>query len=666
MSAQYQVEDFVSRQGLLALLVAQIATVILHLGRLPIWLILISLVVIIWRVQIYRNLWSFPNRFVRILLVLFSIAAVVTYYREWYALEPMVILLIMAYLLKLLEVDKKRDGVVLVFVGYFVASATFLFDQGIVSTLSGLAVIWLLTACLLILHSSVTQFISHRTIRVVSVLLIQAVPLMLLMLFVFPRIGALWSVPLKTSDSVTGVSDSMSPGDFSQLTRSRELAFRVSFENDRVPDPAYRYWRGLVLTEFDGRRWQRLEDKPQFFGRRQTLWDYQNKPEFRADNSQPTVNYEVVLETTNTPWLYGIPLASIKDKKVTRTATNELLLSEPVTQRIKYQASSSISYQVEETEASLRQYRFLPTGFNPKTLFTAAKWMARAGSTENYIARVLAHYNESFVYTLSPPKLGLNTIDEFLFSTQRGFCEHFSSSFVVLMRAAGIPARVVVGYQGGEWNEEDQYLIVRQYDAHAWAEVWISERGWVRVDPTAAVAPNRIEQGLLDSLIEQDQDLIDASLLPSFQWLNRLALQWDGWNYRWQRWVLSYDQDMQSRWLKNVLGEITATRLVILLIAPGAVMLLFFAFLSLRGIRYAPMKKVKLYRLLEKRLERRGVLAAEGETVGQYCGRAASSLPERGTKITQAAGLMNKILYAHQGDIDSKTYQRISTLIRKI
>ncbi len=649
---------YVNRQSLLGLLFAQGSAVLLHFSQAPIWLLLLAVVVFVWRLQILRSQWAFPNRFVRLCLVIFSMTAIVLYYKEWYALEPMVSLLVIAFLLKLLEVDQHRDGVILIFVGYFVTASAFLFDQGIVSTLLGIFVLWSLTACLVVLHGSHIQYLSRRTVRTVSILLIQSVPLMLLMLFVFPRIGALWSVPIQSSSAVTGVSDSMSPGDFSQLTRSRKLAFRVSFDDDRIPDPSQRYWRGLVFTEFDGRRWERSKGANLYKGKEP------NKTEFIANG--PTFNYEVILEPTNTPWIYSIPLGNTIDKKSIRSAANELWLRDPVTQRIKYKVSSALSYRTREREERLKQALMLPKGFNPRSIEMAQKWRRESISTENYIEKVLNFYNQSFTYTLSPPRLGQHTVDEFLFSTQSGFCEHFSSSFVVLMRAAGIPARVVAGYQGGEWNDADSYLLVRQYDAHAWAEVWFPNKGWVRVDPTAAVAPNRIEQGLLDTLSIADQDLLEPSALPSFDWLNRLSLKWDSLNYRWQSWVLSYDQDTQSDLLEKLLGEVTSTRLAILLIAPGVIMLITFGFFTLRNISKPTLRKVKLYQALTRRLERRGIHPIAGETLTSHCERAIQSMPDKKPLIHKLSHSINASLYSSEDDIGNHSYKTLKQLIYRL
>jgi transglutaminase-like putative cysteine protease len=620
---------------------------------------MLAVFVFVWRVQIYRNLWSFPNRWIRLALVVLSMGAVIVENQQWYALEPMVMLLIIAYLLKLLEVDKKRDAIILLFVGYFVLACAFLFNQDIVTTILGLITLWLLTSALLIISSAVTPLISRRTIRITSNLLLQSVPLMLLMLFVFPRIGPLWSVPLQSDKSVTGVTDEMSPGEFSQLTRSSALAFRVTFEDEQVPSTNELYWRGLVLTEFDGRRWQRMTHPNLYLRHRKNLTHYQAIPE------QQSYRYEIILETTNSNWLYGLPLATVFEKNVLRNVNNELLLDKPVTQRIKYQIESFPGFTVTESVNELQHFLLLPSGFNPETISQARQWLREAGSKENYIQRVLNFYHQNFSYTLSPPALGLHTVDEFLFSTQQGFCEHFASSFVVLMRAAGIPARVVTGYQGGEWNREDNYLIVRQYDAHAWAEVWMPEKGWLRFDPTAAVAPNRIEQGLLEAIPEQEQNLVSGTRLSSFHWLGQLMLEWDGINYRWQRWVLSYDRDVQAQWLEKLLVKVTPSRLAMLLVIPAVIMVTILGFLTLRQRRQPLARKVKLFHLLKHRLHRKGIALQPGETLAQFCQRARQKLPQHVENINQIEQHLSQCLYLQLTDIETNDYRRLKSLISK-
>ncbi|MBX2809631.1 MAG: DUF3488 and transglutaminase-like domain-containing protein [Cellvibrionaceae bacterium] len=642
----------------MALLCVPISALSLHIHRLPLWLLVLMGCVCFWRVQIYRERWGFPAGALRLVLVIVSLLAVVSYYRQWYALEPMVSLLIIAFLLKIVEVHSSRDVIVLVFVGFFVTASALLFTQGIVISLAASVVLCLLLACLLNLHTQVTPLFSRRALHLIAVLLLQAIPVMLLLLFVFPRMGTLWSVPLQTSQAYTGVSDSLSPGDFSQLSRSRQLAFRVSFDQQKIPAPSERYWRGLVLTDFDGRSWSRSKTA----NKRPAQ---QTQTQFIA-NDDRFFRYEIVLEATAQPWLYAMPLASVDKPGVVRTATDELWLPELVSQRLSYQVTSLPDYTVVESAESLRQALLLPQGYNPKTLAMARQWRHEAYSQAAYVERVLAFYHQSFHYTLSPPLLGRDSVDEFLFNTQRGFCEHFASSFVTLMRAGGVPARVVVGYQGGQWNAADDYLIVRQSDAHAWAEVWYSATGWVRVDPTAAVAPNRVELSLADSLSAQDQALLRGSTFDIFTWSKHLALRWDSLNYRWQRWVLQYDQQRQSVLLQRVLGQVTPWRLALLLLVPVVILFALFAWWLLGYKRRRQSRESVLFRQLCKRLARRGICQLPGETLGQLCQRAATALPEKQFELGIIANLLNALFYSDEQAYQYYAYRRLRGLIKHI
>ena len=649
--------DYIQRQGLLSLLVAQVAVVALHWQRLPLWTLLLTLLVLVWRIQVYRNIWSFPNKSLRLLLLVASVGAIVAWYQQWYALEPMVVLLTVAFLLKLLEVNKIRDALVLIYVGFFVSACAFLFDQGIVTTLAGIAALWLLTHSLLVLQNRHLTYFSRRGVKTIAALLLQAVPLMVLMLLVFPRIGALWAVPLQNNSALTGISDSMTPGDFSQLSRSRKLAFRVNFYGDTIPEPAERYWRGLVLTDFDGRRWER-----------RTAFAARSDPskEVVTDAGGADYKYDIFLEPANARWLYAMPVATVQGAEARRTTTDELLLLEPATQRIKYQVTSTVTRRTEASQEALRDALLLPRGFNPQTRARARQWRGEVTSDSDYIRRVLQFYREQFFYTLSPPALGLNSVDEFLFTTQRGFCEHFASSFVVLMRAVGIPARVVAGYQGGEWNALEGYLTVRQYDAHAWTEVWLAERGWVRIDPTAAVAPDRIEQGLLESLTQADQGLVETRMLATFSWVNNLLLQWDGINYRWQQWVLSYDEDTQSQLLQDLLGRVTPARLALLLVVPGVLLLTVFGFLTLRTRGRPRPESIRLYHLLVKQLNRRDVACNPDDTLNRLRDKALKQLPAKATAIQAIVQQLNTILYSNEQEISKKHYRSLKARIKSL
>ncbi|MBX2807079.1 MAG: DUF3488 and transglutaminase-like domain-containing protein [Cellvibrionaceae bacterium] len=643
------------------LLLVSVSAVSLHLGRLSPVLLLLMAWVLLWRLQIYRGQWAFPRRLWRLALVVSSLAVIVFDYRQWYALEPMVSLLLIAFLLKVLELQSTRDAMVLIFVGFFVTASALLFAQGLLMSLAASVVLCLLIACLLHVNAHLTPFYSKRTLYWLVRLVVQALPMMALLLLLFPRIGALWSVPLQHAQAYTGVSDSMSPGDFSQLSRSRQLAFRVSFDERALPANHQRYWRGLVLTHFDGRRWSRGQTS------RQDDADLVHSHLGEGDQ-RALFRYEIVLEATAQAWLYAMPLAQVHTLPVQHSSNNELWLPEPVSQRTAYQVTSFVDYRTTASAQVLREALVLPQAYNPKTLALAQQWRRESSSVAAYIERVLAFYHQSFHYTLAPPLLGRHTVDEFLFDSRRGFCEHFSSSFVTLMRAAGIPARVVIGYQGGEWNAADEYLIVRQSDAHAWAEVWSPPTGWIRVDPTAAVAPDRVTLGLADSLSVQDKALLRRSALDVFKWSERLALRWDSLNYRWQRWVLHYDQQQQVFLWERLVDKLSSLRLALLLLVSGALVLIVCVGLGfvISFKAKTKSKEYQLYKQLCKRLADHGIVSPPGETPGQLCRRASGLLTAKHHELDAIAALLNTLFYGGQMAYRDHSCRRLRGLIKRL
>ncbi|ODS23724.1 hypothetical protein AB835_07450 [Candidatus Endobugula sertula] len=277
-----------------------------------------------------------------------------------------------------------------------------------------------------------------------------------------------------------------------------------------------------------------------------------------------------------------------------------------------------------------------------------------------YIHQVLDFYRQNFTYTLAPPRLGQHTVDEFLFSTQQGFCEHFASSFTVLMRNVSVPARIVAGYQRGIWSEDKQYLSVRQKDAHVWVEVWFENQGWVRVDPTAAVASVRIEEGIDSALSESDRVQLNQSQ-NTFQWLNQLYSQWQQLDYRWQRWVLDYDANKQQSLLRDYLGKITPLNMALALFLP---LLLIMLLLSLSSFQhwFAPVAiEVKLYRQLQKKLRTLGVVDQQGETIADYCRRASREHPHLKTQLHRVKQAFERALYGGGNEFDA-----VDTEIRNI
>ncbi|WP_461481081.1 transglutaminase TgpA family protein [Porticoccus sp.] len=629
----------IRRQALFWLLAAFAAVIALHAGHLPRWVLLAAALAMLWRVQCFRGAWAAPGRLVKWGLLAVCLAGLLLEYGTPIGLEPMVALLVSAYVLKLLEMAHRRDAYLVVLLAFFVAALAALFDQSIAGAGYILGCLLLVLAALIGLHQSDAACGRLRPLHAALALLCQALPLMVLLFLLMPRVGALWSVPIQTHKAKTGVTDSMSPGDFSRLGRSAELAFRVSFDGP-VPPQRQLYWRGLVLSEFDGRTWSRtrrtsLDDGAllQWYGQPRKSWD-----QLIERRGQP-LHYAVVIEPTRQPWLYALNTALPDSRGVALSRDFRLVSAEPVTGKQQYQVVSWLDHRTEAGGLSADRRAIelqLPGGFNPRAMEMAQRWRRLASDDRALVERALDFYNREFVYTLQPPLLGRDSVDEFLFDSQRGFCEHFAGSFVFLMRAAGIPARVVAGYQGGERHPDD-YLLVRQYDAHAWAEVWLAGEGWVAIDPTAHVAPQRIEGDLQTLLGNEEGFLADSPVsLMRFRhisWVNRLRLELEALNYHWALWVLGYDRK-QASLLRDWLGGTSPLRMALALLVGGGGLVLLIGLWKLMPDRPRAINGLdRQFLALCRKLEKLDCARRTGEGPRAFAARISALQPQLAEQV---------------------------------
>ena len=638
----------VPRNSLAWLLMAQMVLFAPHIGHAPLWLWVVWLVVALWRWQIFRGAWSFPNRWVKVVLIVTCGTGLAFSYGGLFSVATMVSLLLAAFMLKLLELRHRRDLLVLCYLGYFVAGTQFLFYSNLAAALYGVFSVVVLTAALLAAHQSRQRYQFWRTFRLTGVLLLQATPLMLVLFLVVPRVGALWSVPTETGSATTGISDSMSPGEVSELAQSNAVAFRVTFE-DTVPPPEQRYWRGLVLSAFDGRSWRQSHRQRAFD---EVNWDGE-PPAFWRDQierlGQP-VRYQVMLEPTHERWLYTLPAPSQWTEGFGIGPEFRLQSRDRIRQRIQYQATAHLDYRYQRlglAEWERRQEVQIPTHSNPRTQERIRRWREELGSDEALIARLLEHYRENFRYTLQPQLLGQHSVDEFLWDTQAGFCEHFASSFAFALRAVGIPAGVVLGYQGSERNPLEDYWIVRQRDAHAWTEVWLPEHGWLRIDPTAAVAPERIEAGMNESLSDDPSRQGIGGFRRNSQWLTQLSMRWDLLNYHWSRWVLNYDSRLQNLWMERWLGGTDPWRIALAVIGTGG--LLVALMLALIWWQQRPRYSTPAQRYYARfcaRMARVGLARRKGEGPRAYAQRIVARRPDLKEPVTRITKGYERVVYA--------------------
>ena len=547
---QPQISSGAREQRDQAVLLLAVAVVVApHFEHLPLWSTAVIGVLWVWRAWLTQTLAPAPGRMLMALLLIAGTAAVWFEHGTLFGRDASVNFLLVLVGLKVLEMRAHRDVLVIVFLSLFVLQTQFLFDQGILTALVMVAAVGMLFFVLLSVNLPEGDISFSGKMRYLTRIFALALPLALALFFLFPRLSApVWRVAGAQAQSGTGLSGSMSPGSISQLLRNDAVALRARFDG---PVPAQRdlYWRGPVFGAFDGRTWSPVP-----------MALLPTAPEVRVQSGS-AVDYTVTLEPTLRRELLALELAVSVDAAPLSglnshlTPTLEMHAGVPIVSRLRYRVRSYTAYSAGPLLAddSLGPWRQLPEGSNPQTRQWALQLkagvlaavapgsVAPAALDQRLVEVVLQQFRRlPFRYNLNTPVLGEDPVDEFLFRTRVGYCEHYASSFVVLMRAMGVPARVVTGYQGGEVNPVDGYLTVRQSDAHAWAEVWLEQRGWQRVDPTAAIAPERIEQTLRD---RRAHGLDGGSGTES--WLTTLRLNSEALQNAWNQWFLSYSAERQ-------------------------------------------------------------------------------------------------------------------------
>lgn len=589
--------------------------------HLPAWVSLMAALAGGWRYAVTLGRTGMPGLRWLVPLAGLTVAGIALSHGGLFGRDASVSLLAAMMALKLLESHSTRDAMLLVFLGFFLSITSFLFSQSIATGLYLVIPLVALVGTLIAANHPNGALPIRTTLRLSGMMLLQAAPIMLILFLLFPRIqGPLWGVPQDAYSGMTGLSDQMSPGTISQLSRSDSPAFRVAFQG-ATPDPGQLYWRGPVFWHFDGTIWSVGEAA-------QTL------PLESTRAESPPIDYTVTLEPHNRRWLFMLDLPAIVPSEASLTHDRQLLASQPIRTRMRYAGRSSLRYQLgADLQPEVRALALqLPAGVNPRTREIAASW--RGETPPRIVERALAWYRDNpFRYTLTPPLLGQHSVDEFLFVTRSGFCEHYAGSFVFLMRAAGVPARIVTGYQGGEINPTDHYLLVRQADAHAWAEIWLEGRGWVRVDPTAAVAPQRVESGVATALPAGEP--VPPLMRADMRWLRQLYLRWDAVNNRWNQWVLGYDHERQMALISRIKGSAATWEDLIegLLISIGSAVLLISAMLLVRMQPRDPLEHA--YLRFQRRLARAGIQRLPHEGPLDFGARAAAQIPHQAETIRE-------------------------------
>lgn len=620
------------------LLAVAVATATPHASHLPLWLSLLVGSAIIWRGVLWWRKGALPARWQLVLFVIAGVAGIGWEFRTLFGRDAGVALLVFFMALKPMEMRTQRDSIVVVMLGFFLLLTHYFYSQSIPTGLWLLATTILLTATLIRVHGG--QQPPVAIIRYAGLLLAQALPFMLIAFMLFPRVsGPLWGLPQDAHAGLSGLSERMAPGSLNDLILSGAIAFRVKFDGE-TPDQSSLYWRGPVFNDYDGRNWTANRTGQSYQQAMQT------RPVIEARGA--LYRYVTTLEPHNQRWLLALDLPVTLPKDSMLGSTLEALTRERVRSRSRFSFASSVDFSVNrnESEDQLKLAQMLPPGLNPRTRVLAAEWKATFKSPQMISNAALLHFRqEPFRYTLRPPLLGQQAIDEFLFDTRSGFCEHYASAYVFLMRSAGVPARVVAGYQGGEINPVDGYLTVRQSDAHAWAEIWIEDQGWIRVDPTAAVAPSRIESGIEAALPASDP--LPAIIRIETDWLRDLRNRWEAANNAWNQWVLGYNPERQREVLARLgLGDpdwrtMTATLAVLC----GIALLAITAWTLFQRSTATPAQRA--WNAFCKRLERLGLRRETWEGPMAFAARVAEAQPRLGVLTHEAASLFANLHYGN-------------------
>ncbi len=623
---------------------------------MPVWISVVALFCVCWRVLIFKGRLDYPSRMVRVAVVLFTLIVSFSQIRNiGIGLDSAASLLALGFVFKLIEMRQKRDIYVVISLCFVMSMVAFLYSQSVLTTLYITLVVAVTMGAMIALNRNSLIADNRGTAKLAIKIAVQALPLTIVLFLVFPRIAPLWAVPMQTGQNSTGVTDEMSPGDISALGRSAELAFRVRFEDGVELAHEQLYWRGLVLDNFDGVTWRRTRNSSAY-SVATSLADFRISYEDRIRTVGEPINYNVILEPTQQPWLFGLHLAEDVDDEFFNGRNFELFNNGRITQRLSYDLSSFIQNQTDVLllDSSRNRNLDLPNDGNERSREFARELRESVSTDRQYANAVLMHFLQNqYFYTLNAPLLGDNRIDEFLFDTMAGFCEHYASSFTYLMRAVGIPARVVVGYHGAETNPYENYLMVYQYNAHAWSEVWFEGEGWVRFDPTGAVSPTRIEQGVQEALRDDpafmEDDLFSAARFGGIGWLNAMRLRLDAIEYEWNELVVNYDEDVQFELFERLFGEVTEQKLILLMSSLAIIVMIAVGFTVINiepRIRRTPIDR--FYLSVCKELAKMKLVRRRGEGPIAFRDRVCAERPELAAAMTELTELYVRLNYVEK------------------
>jgi len=651
----------ITRPALTWLLISGSVLIVPQMLYLPIWVLVLWIVCACWRWQAFKMRVNLPNTPIKLLISFGVLCAIFFTNRSLLGLDAAASFVVSLFAVKLLELNTKRDAWVLILLGFILLTVAFLFEDGFLAAIYSLLPFSVLLAAAIGLHQSEkTSQNIWATWRLAAKMLLQTAPLMIILFVIFPRLDPLWNVPQSAGKTAeTGLSDTMNPADLVEITNSGAKTFKVIFADNILPPKKQLYWRAMTYENYSGREWQQMRS---YISIRDNI---------RIKGKM--LDYQVIMEPHYKHWLFSIAPGFTYDENIRMSGDFRLYRVSPVTQIFQYNV---LSYPDALREPNIHPHRLkqnlqLPKKGNPKTRNFAQNLAQTYENSEDIVNAIIKHLRQNgFKYSLQPGLLAQDNIDDFFFNTKNGFCAHYAEAMTFILRAAGVPARVVAGYQGGDWNKSGNFLQVRQSDAHAWVEYWVQDLGWQQIDPTFAIAPNRINLGLTDALAGNEasiaqtlRELGENNLIKSF------TDKWDALNHQWQIKILSYQSERQMELFTEFWADINIYLLFKISIYSALVLMIICGVLIIKPWQYRLVAQTRVVKRFDEVLKQKlGIIRTNDESITTCARRGAKAAKNEQSKqdLLKFAQEFEDLTYAQNLPPNSAKYRRLKTYLKQI
>lgn len=622
--------------GVLLLLLALLGlTVLPHAATIPLPLSAFFFMLLGWRLTAVWRPRLAPSGMANFLLTVCGVGLLLGLHRDSWGREAGAAVFVLALGVKLLELRNKRDIYLICFLAMIVCAALFLFRQSLPMLAYGLALCTGLFGVLAGVNAARPG--NQLALRTAAKIVLQALPLAVVIFVLFPRFQPpKWALTKEKNQTQSGLGDTLEPGAISDLLLSKELVFRAKFDGE-IPPKARLYWRGPVFSHTDGGVWRLLNHA--------YVLNFQDRLRF----SGPAYRYSVLLEPQSRDWVYALDMPVQFGANLRRNENYQLIAKNNLGEPVEFSILSHTHYNTGYiTKTEYRENRQLPGPPSPRLAELARQFSGNEDNPDTFVRNFLAYIRANgFRYTLQPPLMPNNFVETFLFDTRRGFCNHYATAFAYLARVAGIPARVVSGYQGGTLNPVGGFWEIRQANAHIWAEVWMEDKGWLRVDPTAAILPERLEQGVdverqtATGAFSGQAEALENGELTGLMLARQYLSDFD---FHWQRWVVGYNGYVQQQAL-TAAGIDGWREMGFWILVAIALALLTLAGYLLKRRREPESEAVSLYRWFCRKMAAAGVEIHPGEGPVDFAGRARAMRPEIGAEIDEITGLFVRLRY---------------------